>query len=274
MLLPEGWYADRAGQAGKQNDMCYDIKAGLDAQLKRARRYGDEKAVREIEQQLIPFTDLPIFHANGFQHPRLLIYTDDQPKRPVVATWGLVPFWVKDNEQRKKLWNNTLNARGETIFEKPSFRTSARNNRCIIYVDGFYEHHHFNKATYPFHIYRKDGEPLALAGLWSEWVDKDTGEILKTFSIVTTEGNPLLARIHNNPRLRGPRMPLILPDELEDAWLNPVHDDLDIKGLQELIRSYPEEELEYHTVTRLRGKEYPGNVPEISDPVKYEELAF
>jgi len=254
--------------------MCYDIKAGLNAQLKRARRYGDEKAVKQIEQELIPFTDLPIHHASGFQHPKLLIYTDEQPERPTVAIWGLVPFWVKDSVQQKKLWNNTLNARGETIFEKPSFRTSARNNRCIIYIDGFYEHHHYNKATFPFYIFRKDGGPLALAGLWSEWVDKDSGEILKTFSIVTTVGNPLLEKIHNNPRIKGPRMPLILPDELEDKWLNPVNDELDIKAIQELIQSYPAEELDYYTVGRLRGKEYAGNIPEINSPVTYEELVF
>lgn len=254
--------------------MCYDIKAGLDAQLKRARRYGDEKAVQQIEQQLIPFTDLPLFHASGFQHPKLLIYTDDSPQRPTVATWGLVPFWVKDSVQQKNLWNKTLNARGETIFEKPSFRASARNNRCIIYVDGFYEHHHYNKTTYPFYIYRKDGQPLALAGLWSEWVDKDSGEILKTFAIVTTEGNPLLAKIHNNPRIKGPRMPLILPEELADKWLDAVDNELDIKAIQELIHSYPEDDLAYHTVARLRGKEYAGNVPEISDRVVYEELEF
>lgn len=119
----------------------------------------------------------------------------------------------------KKQWNNTLNARGETIFEKPSFRTSAKNHRCIIYVAGFYEHHHYNNKTYPFFIYRKDAQPMALAGLWSEWKNPDTGGRLNTFSIVTTKGNKMMARIHNNPKLKEPRMPVILPSELEDEWL-------------------------------------------------------
>ena len=67
-------------------------------------------------------------------------------------------------------------------------------------------------------------------------------------------------------------MPLIIPEELEDAWLQPIEDELDIKAIQELIQSYPEDELQAHTVAKLRGKEYKGNVPEISEEVRYEEL--
>lgn len=144
----------------------------------------------------------------------------------------------------KNQWNNTLNARGETIFEKSSFRTAAKNNRCIIYVDGFYEHHHYNKKTYPFYIYRKDKQPMALAGLWSEWKNPDTGGTLNTFSIVTTNGNAMMAKIHNNPNLEEPRMPVILPTELEDKWLHSINDELDIKAIKELIREYPEDELQ------------------------------
>ncbi|WP_179346555.1 SOS response-associated peptidase [Winogradskyella ursingii] len=254
--------------------MCYDIKASYEAQLNRAKRKGDLIAVEEIMEQLIPFTDLPLHHVSGFSHPELLIYTDDSPEFPIVATWGLVPQWVKDEEQMKKFWNNTLNARGETIFEKPSFRQSAKSNRCIIYIDGFYEHHHFNKKTYPFFIQRKDEKPIALAGLWSEWENPETKGKMNTFSIVTTEGNSLMDKIHNNPKIKGPRMPLILLDQLEDQWLNPVEDDLDKKKIQELIRSYPEDELKAHTVSKLRGKEYIGNKKEISDKVEYAELKF
>ena len=252
--------------------MCYDIKASLEAQLNRARRNNDEQAIKEIIEKLLPLTDIPIFHASGFSHPKLFIYTDEQPIQPTVASWGLVPHWVKDREQLKKLWNNTLNARGETIFDKPSFRDSARHKRCLIYIDGFYEHHHFKGKTFPFYIRGKNNEPLTLAGLWSQWRDPETGELLKTFTIVTTEGNSLLAKIHNNPKLEGPRMPLILPSELQDEWLQPVEDELDIQQIEELIGSYPAEWLEAYTVHRLRGKEYLGNVPETAEPVVYEEL--
>jgi putative SOS response-associated peptidase YedK len=252
--------------------MCYDIKASLEAQLNRARRNNDEQAIKEIIEKLLPLTDVPIFHASGFSHPKLFIYTDADPELPAVASWGLVPHWVKDGEQQKKIWNSTLNARGESIFDKPSFRDAARHNRCLIYVDGFYEHHHFKGKTYPFYIHGKNNEPLALGGLWSRWRDSETGEVLKTFTIVTTKGNSLLSKIHNNPKLEGPRMPLILPSELEDDWLQPVEDELDIKLIEELISSYPSEWLDAYTVHRLRGKEYLGNVPETVELVVYEEL--
>jgi len=252
--------------------MCYDIKASLEAQLKRARQYSDETAIRELEEKLAPLTDLPIYHATGFQHPRLFIYTDDLPTLPTVAVWGLVPHWVKDDIQQHKIWNNTLNARGETIFEKPAFRTAAKYHRCLIYVDGFYEHHHFRGKTYPYFIEKKDGQPMILAGLWNQWTDPETDKHMNTFSIVTTEGNHMMAKIHNNPKLDGPRMPLILPEGMEEKWLVQVEDELDEKALLNLLQPYPEQELKAHTVHRLRGKDAMGNVPQISEEVQYPEL--
>ena len=253
--------------------MCYDIKVMEEAQLRRIKLHGDRNAVLEIRERLIPRTDLPIYHESGFNHPNLLIYTDEDPYFPAVATWGLVPHWVKDEDGKKKIWNNTLNARGETIFEKPSFRFAAEHSRCLVYIDGFYEHHHFKKNTYPFYIYRKDNEPLILAGLWSRWTN-DIGGKINTFSIVTTQGNPMMAKIHNNPKLEGPRMPLILPEELADKWLQPISEALDKQLIQELIQSYPEEELTFYTVAKLRGAAYKGNVEGISDEVVYEELVI
>ena len=258
--------------------MCYDIKTQLETQLRRAKRDGDVHAIEEILEKLVPLTDLPIHHTSGFKHPSVLIYTNEDPYFPVVSTWGLIPFWVKDEKQKNGIWNKTLNARGETFFELPSFRDSAKKRRCLIHIDGFYEHHHFGGNTYPFFISRKDDKPLTLAGLWSEWTNKEDGSRWNTFSIVTTEGNSLMSKIHNNPKLEGPRMPLILPEELEIDWIEPYDENLWEKGqkkaIEELIQSYPEEELKAHTVTRLRGKEYAGNVPEISNPIEYEELVF
>lgn len=250
--------------------MCYDIQAKLDAQLNHLRFKGNQKEIDRIIEKIERFTKYPVYHVSGFQHPTLFIFTGHDPHLPTVSTWGLVPHWVKDKDQLKKFWNNTLNARGETLFEKPSFRDSARKNRCIIYVNGFYEHHYFMGKTYPYYIYQKDNEPLALAGLWNEWVDKDTGEILNTFTIVTTEGNSLLEKIHNNPKLKGPRMPLILEPELEDQWIDPDTHDPDL--INKIINPYPSEKLRSHTVHRLRGKEYMGNVEEISRSVSYQEL--
>ncbi len=250
--------------------MCYDIKASLESQLNRAKRKGDALAIREIKEKLVPFTQLPIFHTSGFSHPKLLIYTNRSPYYPEVAYWGLVPHWIKDGEQLHKFWNNTLNARGETLFEKPSFRDAAKSQRCLLFIDGFYEHHHFKGQSYPFYIFLKNGDPIALAGLWSEWTDRETGEIINTFSIVTTVGNSLMTKIHNNPKLNGPRMPLILSPEQEDEWLYANHR----KKVENLIKPFKEGDLDAFTVGKLRGKNYKGNIPETNLPYQYKELTL
>ncbi|MEC8831385.1 MAG: SOS response-associated peptidase family protein, partial [Bacteroidota bacterium] len=111
---------------------------------------------------------------------------------------------------------------------------------------------------------------ISLAGLWNKWSDPETGETLHTFSIVTTEGNSMMGEIHNNPKLKGPRMPVILPDELEDEWLAECKDMLDQKKLEELLKPYPQTELTAHTVGKLRGKHAVGNQPEATDYFEYE----
>tara|TARA_R110002050_G_scaffold291157_1_gene445399 strand:+ start:615 stop:1388 length:774 start_codon:yes stop_codon:yes gene_type:complete len=250
--------------------MCYDIKASLEAQLKRATRNQDLKAIEEIIEKLAPLTDLPLYHASGFSHPEVLIYTNEDPFYPIVGTWGLIPHWVKSVEQQKKIWNNTLNARVETIFGKPAFRDAATDKRCILYVDGFYEHHHYKNQVYPFFIQRTNNEPLALAALWSEWINPDDGGIIKSFSIVTTKGNTVMSKIHNNPKLNEPRMPLMLSDAMEEQWLTSSNDFEN--EIEELLSVDNEVVLNTYTVGKLRGKNYIGNVISVSDEVVYKEL--
>ncbi|SIQ29092.1 SOS response-associated peptidase [Maribacter ulvicola] len=250
--------------------MCYDVKTSLEAQLKRAKRNQDLKAIEEIVEKLGPLTNLPLHHASGFSHPEVLVYTNEDPFYPIVATWGLIPYWVNTVEQQKKIWNSTLNARVETIFEKPAFRAAANERRCILYVDGFYEHHHFNKNTYPFFIHRKDKQPLALAALWSKWIHPEHGGTMNSFSIVTTTGNGMMAKIHNNPKLQEPRMPLMLSKDMEEQWLS---QNVDFeKELPALFNTDNNVELQAHTVGKLRGKTYGGNIASISDEVVYTEL--
>jgi len=252
--------------------MCYDVKTKLESQLRRAKRFNDQGWKAELEEKLLPYMEHTYYHVSGYMHPKLLIYTNDKPCIPTLSIWGLVPHWIKNNDQRLKYWNNTLNARGETIFEKPSFRESAKNKRCILYVDGFYEHHHFKGKTYPFFISGIDKMPLAIAGLWCEWVDKETGEILNTFTIVTTKGNALLSKIHNNPKLIEPRMPVILTEETEGLWLEPINSEYQRNEIMNLMQPFPENKLKAHTVRRLRGKQAVGNVPEASVYYRYNEL--
>ena len=125
-----------------------------------------------------------------------------------------MPTWAKDKTFRK----NLLNAKIETIKELPSFRNSVKN-RCLVLVDGFYEWKWLDekgKNKEKYHIKLPDHEAFAMAGIWSNWVDKETGEILKTYTIVTTEADALISQIHNTKK----RMPVILTPENEEKWLN------------------------------------------------------
>jgi putative SOS response-associated peptidase YedK len=159
------------------------------------------------------------------------------------------------------------------MFEKAAFREPARNRRCLVLVDGFFEHHHKNNKTFPYHIRMKDDSPMTFAGLWDEWKDEASGIVRSTYTVVTTRANPMMARIHNNPKLEeGPRMPLILPKELEQDWLKPIHEKADQDLIETLIQPYDEEELEAFTVRRLRGKEGVGNKPEAVQSFRYAEL--
>ncbi|MGQ8336284.1 SOS response-associated peptidase [Sunxiuqinia sp. A32] len=245
--------------------MCYSFRSILYAQKKR---YEYWRKVWEKEADVIDDRGQDLFFADGFNHPTVLIYTDSNPFIPVSSTWGLIPSWSKD----LSIWNKTLNARGETIFDKPAFRESAKSKRCLVYINGFFEYHHFKGKTYPYYIFNKDETPMILAGLWNDWTDRSTGEILNTFSIVTTSANPMMACIHNNPKLNEPRMPVILPEDYADEWLKPIKSDSDKQVVSDLIKPFSQEKMDSYTVGTLRGKNAIGNVPESSSKVFYPEL--
>lgn len=256
--------------------MCYDVKQSLRSQLKYARHHGASREELEYLQQEIEKLEMipepNLYHASGFSHPNLIVFTNDEPYRPNLYRWGLIPWWVKDAKTAVTMSNQTLNARGETIFDKPAYREAARKRRCIIPLDGFYEHHNHNKKTYPFHIKLRNDEPMLVAGLWERWqINGDVPRL--TVSIVTCPANKLMSRIHNNPKAEnGPRMPVILHPEMANRWLRPVHDEQDKKLLQELIKPYDDAGMEAYTVRTLRGKNATGNKPEASDKYEYEEL--
>ncbi|KQL52484.1 hypothetical protein AN964_02300 [Heyndrickxia shackletonii] len=121
--------------------------------------------------------------------------------------WGLVPSWANDPKMGYKM----INARAETLAEKPSFKKLLSRRRCIIPADGFYEWKKDGNTKQPYHIRLKSGEPFAFAGLWDRW--ERNGEKLQTCTIITTEANPLMEKIHD-------RMPVILTKETEKMWLD------------------------------------------------------
>lgn len=128
--------------------------------------------------------------------------------------WGLVPFWAKD----KAIGNRMINARGETVHDKPAFRAAFRKRRCLVLADGFYEWQKTPDGKVPQYIQLASGEPFAMAGLWESWQDGDAEQPLETFTIVTTAANDALREVHD-------RMPVILPPDTYATWLDPANDD-------------------------------------------------
>lgn len=255
--------------------MCYDISIGLKKYIEYCRlRDENPDYIAALERKLEEKKITGHHVVSGFTHPKLLVFTCENPSEPQLFTWGLIPSWVKTPDDAKQLYNSTLNARGETIFEKPSFRNAAQNKRCLIYVDGFFESFHAAKKTYPFHILMKDDSPMIFAGLYDEWVNTETGEIVHTVTIVTTTGNETMSRIHNNPKADGSRMPVILSKEKQDEWLMPINSPEDRKKIEALIKPCDGELLRYYTVRPIKGKNSPGDVPEAEEEFEYPELAL
>lgn len=247
--------------------MCYEIRTLTLAKLKYAKRYGNSFLdLRKLDELLQRLT--PIHYASGFDHPDLPVITNDNMNEIQMVTWGLIPRWTKKNASDVvRIQNQTLNARSETIFEKPAFKESVRDRRCLIIIDGFYEHHHKNKKTFPHHIVRKDREPMTLAGVWDTW--RGNGMERTTVSIVTTRANKLMERIHNNSKTSdGPRMPVILSQEKEKQWL--TFDDEN--RLKELMVPFDETEMEAYTVPRLKGKQAVGNTESAISKYDYPEM--
>ncbi|RYD53600.1 MAG: SOS response-associated peptidase [Sphingobacteriales bacterium] len=154
---------------------------------------------------------------NGFDHPELPATVMGEEGQVRYLEWGLIPSWIKGTSEAQKAQNSTLNARSETMFEKPMFREAARHHRCLLWANGFYEWQHRGKEKIPYFLHLESQQLFTIAGLMSEWAHPETGELLATCSLLTTEANPLMAEIHNSKL----RMPLILPEAAHAAWLAP-----------------------------------------------------
>ncbi len=184
----------------------------------------------------------------------LAVVEDERGRRIEPRRWGLIPSWASDPQ----IGNRLINARAETLFERPAFREAARRRRCLIVADGFYEwQRRPDGRKVPFYIRRRDGGLFGMAGIWEEWQSPE-GPV-RTCAIVTVEANDLLAPIH-------PRMPAILSPRRYDAWLDPRNARAaDLVSL--LLEPYPPEELECYPVSRsVNRAEYDG--PECVRPLR------
>ena len=172
----------------------------------------------------------------------VLAIPNDAKNRADFFVWGLIPSWAKDTA----IGNKLINARGETLAEKPSFRGGYKYKRCLILADGFYEwkSQPGSKAKTPYFIHMQDRKPFAFAGLWDEWHSPDGGEV-RTCTIITTEPNQLMASLHN-------RMPVILNPKDYDVWLDAAPQTPD--KLTHLIKPFPTEKMTAHPVSTLVNK--------------------
>ncbi len=253
------------------DSMCYDT-----AQL-AYRIYRDAVRLKASPEEIDALKkkweelkeDQPDFHhANGFDHPELIIFQKKEEGWDLTSSqWGLIPDWVHDEQKARSLWNSTLIARGESMFEKPSFEKPAKSNRCVLPVDGFYEHFHKNNKTFPHYIQRKDGKRLLIGALSNDWKHPVTGELISTFSIVTTKANDFMASIHNNPKIPEARMPLFIDEHNANDWISGSQ-----STVEALIQPDATQRLTSKTVKPLRGKLYIGNRPEIMEEHNYSEL--
>ena len=183
------------------------------------------RAPVQLRFNIAPSQDVPVIR----------ITHENQEREMIDMRWGLIPSWAKDSA----IGNRTINAKSETLFEKPSFRKAARLRRCLIPSDGFYEWKKEGKTKQPYFIYMKDRQPFAFAGLWETWKQENETPI-HSFTIVTTQANPLIESIHT-------RMPVIVPPDCHDAWLDP--NEQSPERIASLLHPFPEEKMALHTVS-------------------------
>jgi putative SOS response-associated peptidase YedK len=189
--------------------MCYTIEINL------TREQLQKRFNANLDPQL-PFRKSQ--RVNAFSLPKCPVICSDDPGSIKLLTWGLVPVWAKDENYAAEIRKKTFNAKAETITGKPSFRHLIKSKKCLVLTNGFYEWQARGIEKQPYFINVKDAEAIALAGLYDNWTNPASGEIIHTFSIITTKANPLLEKIHNTKK----RMPVILLQEDEPAWVDPA----------------------------------------------------
>ncbi len=205
--------------------MCYTIEKNLTRE-ELEKRYGAKFKTDR------PYS--PGKRVSAFSLPEVPVISADNPKEISLFQWGLIPFWVKDLENANQIRLKTFNAKAESLLEKPSFRHTLKRQRCLVLTNGFYEWQHVGKEKIPFYITKRDDIALTLGGLYDTWVNKETGEVFNTFSIITTQANPMMEKIHNTKK----RMPLILKTDDEACWIDA---EMPVEKAIKLLKPFNEE---------------------------------
>jgi putative SOS response-associated peptidase YedK len=236
--------------------MCYNLAA------KQRIKALQEKYGIKMDEELARHG---YFQVSGFAHPLLPVLVQQSTLKFELMQWGLIPSWTTNEEKAIEFSNMALNAKAETVFEKPMFRNLVTNKRCILPVDGFYEWREIMKRKYPYYIYPTDNTLFTFGCVYDTWLNTETGEIINSFSVVTTEANDVMAMIHNSKK----RMPLILQNEDWKKWIEPETPEREIK---DLLKPSDNEMLSYHTISKdISRRDIDTNYPEIQTEVIYPE---
>jgi putative SOS response-associated peptidase YedK len=201
-----------------------------------------------FEIQEYPSSITPNYNVAPTQEVAAVVEEDEMRKLEMFH-WGLIPSWAKD----PSIGNKMVNARAETVSEKPSFRSAFKKRRCLILADGFYEWQKTDDGKQPYHIKMQDDSPFAFAGLWEIWKDD---EEIRSCTIITTAANDLMSEIHH-------RMPVILPPDDYDMWLDPDFDEKE--PLTSLLKPYSSDKMEAYIVSRRVNKPS-NNEPSVVEP--------
>lgn len=182
---------------------------------------------------------------------KVLVVPNKQPRIFDYYIWGLIPHWAKD----PKIGNKMINARGETVFEKPSFRDSIKSKRCLVPADGFYEWKRIANESTPFRFFLKDQKIFTFAAIFDVWKGTEN-EIIKSFSLLTTNANQLVGKVHE-------RMPVILSQKDENKWLD---SDLKEDEVKRMLVPFPEEKMEMYRISKAVNNPQNDN-PKIVQPI-------
>ena len=236
--------------------MCFSVNVNL-IKEELEKRYG--------ATLIDPDKYRPSYYYHAFSLPEMPAVCSGMPDRIRLLKWGLIPSWIKTSDDANAIRYKTFNARSESLNKKPSFSYSFRSKRCLIPVKGFFEWQHVGNKKIPWYIYHSENEILTFAGLFDEWIADTTGELISTFSIITTDANDLLAEIHNSKK----RMPVILERSGETQWIDLSTSPADALSL---LKPCPSEILKAHTIGPLvNDRTSNRNTPDVIAPFRRED---
>lgn len=203
----------------------------------------------------------PVFHAKGFNHPEMPAIISSQTNNIQMLEWGLIPAWTENDIKANQIRNFTLNARSESIFEKPAFKTGIFSQRCLIPATGFFEFQHSGKNIIPYYIFIPETIIFSFAGIWDTYMNSNN-QIIHSYSIITKKADNFMSEIHNTKQ----RMPVILPIEYENEWLDINLSKSDIENFFHLKNP----NLNAYTISKQINKAgFNSDIPEILNKIIY-----